>query len=217
MPVSEKIRNYTWNSSRKTEDASALFPNLGCIIMASGLARRFGSNKTMANFHGKPMILWTLENTRELYGQRLVVTRHQEVARLCQEMDIAVILHDLPGRNDTIRLGIEALHPLLRGCVFFPCDQPLLQRNTIIQLTKAFLKDDHAFYRLAFEDTVGMPVCFPAWSFEELCHLPEKKGGGFLLKKYPAQVHTVAAQDAYELYDIDTAADLTALDDIKIK
>ena len=32
------------------------FPKLGCVIMASGLGKRFGGNKLMEDFHGKPMI-----------------------------------------------------------------------------------------------------------------------------------------------------------------
>lgn len=47
--------------------------------------------------------------------------------------------------------------------------------------------------------------------FNELLNLPEHKGGGFLIKKYPAQVIAVPAQDKYELYDIDTPDDIIRL------
>lgn len=29
---------------------------IGCVIMASGLARRFGSNKLLADFGGRPLL-----------------------------------------------------------------------------------------------------------------------------------------------------------------
>ena len=32
------------------------FPQIGCVIMASGLSKRFDSNKLMADFHGAPLI-----------------------------------------------------------------------------------------------------------------------------------------------------------------
>ena len=32
-------------------------PPVGCVIMASGLARRFGSNKLLADFGGRPLPL----------------------------------------------------------------------------------------------------------------------------------------------------------------
>ena len=32
------------------------FPPVGCVIMASGLSRRFGSNKLLAPFDGQPLL-----------------------------------------------------------------------------------------------------------------------------------------------------------------
>ena len=36
---------------------------VGCVIMASGLARRFGSNKLLADFGGRPLLCRALEVT----------------------------------------------------------------------------------------------------------------------------------------------------------
>ncbi len=36
---------------------------IGCVIMASGLARRFGSNKLLADFGGRPLLCRALEVT----------------------------------------------------------------------------------------------------------------------------------------------------------
>ena len=36
-------------------------PPVGCVIMASGLARRFGSNKLLADFEGRPLLCRALE------------------------------------------------------------------------------------------------------------------------------------------------------------
>ena len=38
-------------------------PSVGCVIMASGLARRFGSNKLLADFGGRPLLCRALEVT----------------------------------------------------------------------------------------------------------------------------------------------------------
>ena len=43
------------------------FPQIGCVIMASGLGKRFGGNKLMADFHGKPMIQRSLNATEGLF------------------------------------------------------------------------------------------------------------------------------------------------------
>lgn len=55
-------------------------PAVGCVIMASGQARRFGSNKLLVDFHGEPMIMRILAATEGLFACRVVVTRHQEIA-----------------------------------------------------------------------------------------------------------------------------------------
>lgn len=60
------------------------FGKIGCVIMASGLGRRFGSNKLLADFGGEPMICRILDATEGIFRRRVVVTRHEEIARLVQ-------------------------------------------------------------------------------------------------------------------------------------
>ena len=85
-------------------------PQLACVLMASGLGQRFGGNKLLAPFHGEPLICRILKATDSpLFSRRVVVTRHPEIAKLCEEMGIQTILHTLPYRSDTVRLGVEAV------------------------------------------------------------------------------------------------------------
>ena len=100
--------------------------------MASGLAKRFGSNKLLAEFDGKPLLCRAFAVTKGLH--RVVVTRSTEVQTLCEECGIPVLHHALPFRSDTVRLGLEYLlprFPAMSGCVFLPGDQPLLTRKTL--------------------------------------------------------------------------------------
>ena len=85
-------------------------PSVGCVIMASGLARRFGSNKLLADFGGRPLLFRALEVTATpALAARVVVTRSAKVKALCDAQAVPCLLHSLPGRNDTVRLGLEAL------------------------------------------------------------------------------------------------------------
>ena len=47
-------------------------PPVGCVIMASGLARRFGSNKLLADFGGRPLLCRALEVTANVIGNDMV-------------------------------------------------------------------------------------------------------------------------------------------------
>lgn len=206
---------------------------VGCVIMASGVSRRFGSNKLLADFCGEPMLCraFAATDTPRL-SARIVVTRSDEVAQLCRSRNVPVLLHDLPDRNDTVRLGLSALLeqvPELFGCMFLPGDQPLLCRKTVEAMAGISGRDHGArlerqketereIFRLgavAENDPaplVGSPVLFGSSFFPELLALPENKGGNVLLKKYPAQVRTVCIADSAELLDADTPEVLQQLE-----
>ena len=191
-------------------DMDSPFGNVGCVIMASGLGKRFGGNKLMADFGGKPLISPILDATQGIFSQRVVVTRHEDVVRLCKDRDIQTVLHELPHRSDTVRLGLEALSGVER-CMFVPADQPLLRSETIAALCLASVNEPEAIWRTQCEGTPGTPVIFPKWTFPELLELPEGKGGGIVIKKYPERVHTVSVRDIYELKDVDSPKDLAEL------
>ena len=205
----------------------------GCVIMASGLSRRFGSNKLLAEFCGQPMLCRAFAATdTQVLAARIVVTRSAEVKALCEERGVPVLLHSLPGRNDTVRLGLTALLeqvPGLFGCMFLPGDQPLLRRETVEVMAERFCREQPApaewqketereIFRLgAVADNdptplVGSPVLFGSSFFSELLTLPENKGGNVLLKKYPAQVRTVCIAAPMELLDADTPQVLQQLE-----
>ena len=191
-------------------DLDAPFGNIGCVIMASGLGKRFGGNKLMADFHGQPMICRILDATEGIFTQQVVVTRSEDVAALCRNRRIKTILHSLPHRSDTVRLGLEAM-PGIDRCMFATADQPLLRWDTVAALALAAANDSASIWRTVCDGTPGSPVIFPMWAFPELRSLPEGKGGGVVIKKYPEHLRTVNVRDIYELKDVDSPEDLSEL------
>ena len=191
-------------------DLDAPYGVLGCVIMASGLGKRFGGNKLMADFHGQPMIARALAATEDLFACRVVVTRHADVADFCRKQGVEVVLHGEPYRSDTVRLGLEAIGAV-GGCLFCPGDQPLLRRETVAALLSAWEGEPDAIWRPGIAGQPGAPILFPHWAFEELRCLPEGMGGGFLAKKYPERVRVLPVRDEYELADVDTRETLVEL------
>lgn len=189
------------------------FPVIGCVIMASGMSKRFGSNKLMTDFEGRPMILRALQATEGLFLCRVVVTRHEDVAQLCRDYGVKVVLHELPYRSDTVRLGLEALGDL-DGCMFLPGDQPLLHKDTVAELIRCWESNRERIIRPVCGDVPGSPVLFPQWVFPELMNLPEGKGGNWVIKNYPDRVTTLNISDSYELMDADTPETLQLLQQI---
>lgn len=206
---------------------------VGCVIMASGLSRRFGTNKLLADFCGQPMLCRAFAATATPgIAARIVVTRSEDVQALCRTQGVPVLLHSLPGRNDTVRLGLSALLeqlPELSGCMFLPGDQPLLRRETVEAMTERFCHEqtspaewqketEREIFRLGFRvrndpsPLTGSPVLFEKGLFQELLILPQGMGGSVLLRKYPAHVHTVYIADRNELADADTPEALAQLE-----
>ena len=157
-----------------------------------------------------PMICRILDATEGIFVQRVVVTRSEEVASLCRERGVQTVLHSLPHRSDTVRLGLEALGEL-DCCMFLPGDQPLLRRETVVRLIRCWEEHRERIVRPAYGGSPGAPVMFPAWAFPELLNLPEGKGGGALIRKYPDRVRCMEVADPRELMDVDTPEDLKQL------
>ncbi|MBR4982951.1 MAG: NTP transferase domain-containing protein [Lachnospiraceae bacterium] len=191
-------------------DLDAPFGNMGCVIMASGLGKRFGQNKLMAEFHGKPLISYVLDATSDIFQKRIVVTRHETIANLCKERNIDFILHTMPHRNDTIRLGLERLLDT-KHCMFCTSDQPLLKQETIAALALSAVNASSKIIRPICEDILGSPVIFPKIIYDELLHLPDGKGGGYVIKQHPDYVQYLPIRNSNELEDIDTPEDLLRL------
>ena len=187
----------------------------GCIVMASGAGVRFGGNKLMAELCGEPLVGHVVRATDGLFDRRVVVTRHADVAALCETLGAQVILHDESGRNDTVRLGMEAMD----GCgtvTFVQGDQPLIRPASIAALLRAAERDvtrgtSASIWRTGFNGAPGAPVLFPSWAFDELRSLPHGKGGGFVAKMHAEYVRTIEASSEWELFDVDTRDDLQQL------
>ena len=64
--------------------------------MASGVGVRFGGNKLMAELCDAPLVGHVVRATDGLFSRRVVVTRHADVASLCETLGVQVILHDEP-------------------------------------------------------------------------------------------------------------------------
>ena len=156
------------------------------------------------------MILRALQASEGLKARRVVVTRHREVAQLCKDLGVDVLLHDMPHRSDTVRLGLEFLGDV-DACLFLPGDQPLLRRETVEAMVYGWMEDRSTIVRPFHNETPGAPVLFPKWALPQLRQLPEGKGGGWVISRHPEKVTAFPVEDPYQLMDADTPETLELL------
>ena len=183
----------------------------GCVIMASGLGKRFGADKLSAELFGKPMIQYVVEATEGLFAYRVVVTRNEKVKSWCENRGILVKFHSFPGRNDTVRLGLEEIEMQSQGeaigCVFCPADMPFINPASIRSMLSKANDITNDIIRLSYQGKVGSPVLFGKYYFDDLKRLPEGKGGSEIIRGNQDKVIEVEVRSECELWDVDTQED----------
>lgn len=177
---------------------------IGCILMASGLSARYGSDKLLEDLNGRPVILRTADALRAAGLAPVAVTRSPAVAELLEAAGIRHVLHDGPRKSDTIHVGLRALSADVRGVLFMPADQPLALPSTLKKLLAQFEADPTRAVRLGFQDAVGSPVLFPAALRAALLAYTGDRGGIEVLRAQKAPCDVVRAEYPWELWDVDT-------------
>ncbi len=188
---------------------------IGCVVMASGEGKRFGGGKLFAPFRGMPLSEYALKLAGcGAFSKAVAVTRNPDFEALCKKNGVDCILHNLPDRSDTVRIGVRAVADT-GGCCFMPADQPLLSEESVRALAADFSEHPDCICRLASSEGAGAPVIFPRSMYAELENLPKGFGGGYLIKKYmkksSGRVREIPVRNGYELYDADTRDDLERL------
>lgn len=183
------------------------------ILMAAGIGRRFGSNKLLAPFRGRPLweYAWerAVEAKKELGIQVLMVSGYQP---LLQAPEVIPVCNDLPllGASHTVRLGVKEAERLgMQYAVFMVSDQPMLKTSSLKRLIEA--REPGKIVCLSKDGRAGNPVVFHRDFFPELLALTGDRGGKMVMHRHMDAVKWVEADEMSELTDIDTAASADAV------
>ena len=183
---------------------------IGAVLMASGLGRRFGSNKLLTAVEGIPLYRRAMTVLAGAGFDRLAVcSPYREVLSAGESMGFLPLYNPdgAEGIAASVRLGVTQMEGM-DGVLFSVCDQPFLTTQSIINLINAFQESKTSICALAWQGRRGNPVLFPADLFGELATLTGDRGGGVLIKRHPHRLMLVEAASPRELADIDTLADL---------
>lgn len=189
--------------------------HIGCVVLASGESVRFGSNKLLADFCGKPMLAHLLAALPARLST-VVVTRSAAVRAMAAELGYRCLLHREPEVRDTIRLGLAQLSQT-RGCLFCVGDQPLLTRQTVEKMLLAFETRPQGIVRAAFGARQGNPVLFAQNFYPELMALTQGEAGVTVIRRHADNVRTVETTFEQELTDADTPETLATLTAFKLQ
>lgn len=129
-------------------DIDNTFSSISCIIMASGMSKRFGTNKLLASFNNNTLFENAINISRFAdFYETLAVTRHDELVQICEREHIHCIKHSMPYRNDMVHLGVSHIlkeaccqkNNCTKGILFLPSDQPLITKTSLQLLCLLFI------------------------------------------------------------------------------
>lgn len=179
---------------------------IAAVLMASGHAKRFGCNKLLAQFQGRPLIETVLAALPAgQFAQVTVVTRYPEIAAYAAQRHFSVA-KNLSSDDDTaqtIRMGIEAVAEA-EGYMFFVCDQPLLRPRTISLLCHAFTETPEQIIVPFCQGQQRNPVIFPKALRGALASLPPHHGGKHVIQTYPQLLRKIPCGEPWEFIDADS-------------
>lgn len=180
-------------------------PTVGCVLLASGFARRYGSNKLLSLRDGRPLYQHAFAALpAPLFTRAVVTSQYDEILAYGGSQGYIPLPnpHAAEGIAAGLRLGLTALRDL-DGVLFAVCDQPNLKTNSISNLINSFQQSPQRIHALSFQGRRGNPVLFPRALFPELLALTGDTGGSNLLKRHPDLVTLVEVSTPSELEDVD--------------
>lgn len=193
------------------------------VIMAAGLSGRFGRNKLLEPFRGRPLLQWTVEAAlrSRLLGVTVVLGHEQErlrraLADLAGDTRLSLVSNPAykDGQSSSVIAGLSAIAPRSGAAMFLVGDQPLLDHHAIDRLIGAFeaAGGDGICYPLCAGRRAN-PVIFASRFFPALARLRGDIGGRPVIDgNRDAWVPVEFAGDA-AFRDVDHPADLDRIED----
>jgi len=188
---------------------------IGVVLMASGEGRRFGENKLLHPFMGKPLCQRAMDAIPCAAVERVtVVTAYDEIEAEAKRRGFDTVRNPDPalGGSHTVKLGVERLADM-DALMFCVCDQPLLRRDSVVGLVDCYMQNPDNIVALGHDQKRGNPVIFPRAYYGELMALTGNNGGTAVIRAHPEALVCYDIQDERELWDVDTAADLVRLEE----
>jgi molybdenum cofactor cytidylyltransferase len=197
------------------------------LVLAAGRGRRFGGDKLLAPYRGRPLLSHVLDlvaagsRTQIFEGGHVVVAAEDAaVQMLCGKAGLTAVLNDAPalGLSHSLRLGLQAVEKLTSnagGAVLVLLgDQPLVRLEVVEKMIAEYQSTSAAVVRPRYHNqpsTPGHPVLLDQSTWHLVSKLQGDRGFADLLVL--PSIATVTIDVSGNNPDVDTPADLRALEE----
>lgn len=186
------------------------------LVLAAGLARRFGGRKMLARLDGEPLLAHVLRAARGASLAETVVVLghdHAEVARAVDLAGVRTVINPEPerGLSSSLRLGLAALGADVEAALILLGDQPRIRIEVIDRLLTAEIPAGRLFVAPRYADGGGPnPVLLLRGAWPLAAKLEGDRGMGPLIAADPELVAEVPLPGFNP--DVDTTEDLAELE-----
>ena len=186
---------------------------IGAVLLAAGRGERFGSNKLLVPFCGRPMICRALDHVQALpLDRRCVIAGSDEVEALAKTYGFDVIRNAAQelGQSHSIVLGVSAMQDM-DAVLLMVADQPCLSLASLAHLLDVFSASDKGMACLQDGTHRGNPAVFSAKYIPALLALTGDRGAKGILRAHEDDLLIVDCLREGELGDADTPQALEIL------
>ncbi|HUF28797.1 MAG TPA: nucleotidyltransferase family protein [Gemmatimonadaceae bacterium] len=170
---------------------------IAAVVLAAGLARRYGSAKLLVPLDGAPLIRRTVERTLASAVSETVVViapNDEAIAEALRGLPVRLVENPdhASGMAGSIAAGVRALPPRARAVLIVLGDQPTVPPDVIGRLVTAWRETSQPIVVPMYHGTQGNPVLFDAAVFTELRSLVGERGGREVVERDQRRVATIA-------------------------
>ncbi len=197
-------------------------PRIAALVLAAGRSRRMGeANKLLSEIAGVPMVARVVRAAAASRADPVVVVTGHQAARVRAALaGLDVGFADNPdyaqGLSTSLATGLAALPDDIDGAVVCLGDMPRVDAGLIDRLIAAFAPGEgRAICLPTHGNKRGNPVLWARRYFAEIEAIAGDVGARHLIGEHADAVCEVAVEDDAVLIDIDTPAELAALEQAK--
>lgn len=193
---------------------------VSAVVLAAGPSRRFASAgrglKQLLRFDGESLVRRVARTALGSQVTQVVVVVGSEAATVRGEIeDLAVEIEVNEsfeaGQSTSVRVGLARVDDTADGAIFLPCDQPLLNVETLDLILEAYSAGGADIVVPTFEGRRRAPALFDRALFADLAAVRGDAGGRQLFAAHGDRILEVELEDDLPLLDVDTPDDLARL------
>lgn len=185
---------------------------VAAVILASGLSKRFGTNKLLQKIGSRTLFEISVQNAVSSHADQVVAVIEPGNGAIRSLVPESVQVMENPEREKGLSRAVRAALSVLKGnydgYLFIAADQPFFDSPLIDSLIERFKKGKCRIVSASADGTsLRNPMLFSSSYLNEIMGIEGDKGAKDVAKEHRDEVCIVLVSEE-NLYDIDTPSDL---------